>query len=323
MGTATLMTISAPTGKPAAPVLRVAVLLLLLGIVGCEEPAVEWTLGSVPEPVVFAAGVISSDDRDYGIAFTPDGAEAYFTRRSRRGPPQIYVTTFAEGGWTEPGLAPFATDRDEAPFITPDGSSLLFSSRRVVPGTWDRSENIWSMARTPAGAWSEPEILRGSVNQPRDETSDFTTGTELGPILLPDGSLLYSTRMDPEWGSDLYVALRNAEGAYVEARPLRVNSYGDESNPAMSPDGRYLVFQGYGSRDALGEQDLYISERTEYGWGYPRLLPEPINSTRSDGWPSFSPNGRHFFFASDRDRRGGYYDIYYVDVTAIELGVHP
>ena len=317
-----LMPISTLTCKPAASTRTVAVVFMLFGILGCEEPVVEWALGSVPVPVVFAPGVISSDDRDYGIAFTPDGAEAYFTRRSRRGPPQIYMTTFEEGGWTEPRLAPFATDRDEAPFITPDGNSLLFSSRRAAPGTWDRSENIWSMVRTPAGAWSEPELLPGSVNQPRDKTNDFTTGTELGPILLPDGSLLYSTQMDPDWGSDLYVAHRNAEGAYIEARPLRVNSYGDESNPAMSPDGRHLVFQGYGSGDARGERDLYISERTEYGWGYPRLLPEPINSTRSDGWPSFSPNGRHFFFASDRDRRGGYYDIYYVDVAAIGLGVY-
>ena len=297
--------------------------LLLFGAVGCEKPAAEWTLESVPVPAVFAPGVISSDDRDYGIAFTPDGAEAYFTRRSPRGSPKIYVTYLAGGSWTEPVLAPFAGVRDESPFLTPDGKSLLFSSRRVAPATGDRSDNIWSMARTPAGAWSEPELLSGSVNQPLGETVGVTTGSELGPILLPGGSLLYSTRMDSEWGSDLYVARRNTEGAYMEARPLRVNSYGDESNPTMSPDGHYLVFQGYGSGDALGEQDLYLTERTEYGWGHPRLLPEPINSARNDGWPSFSPNGRHFFFASDRNRRRGDYDIYYVDVEALELRVPP
>jgi Tol biopolymer transport system component len=316
LATPTVMTTSTFPRTPRARAL-LAALPLWLGIASCEDPPVEWSMESVPEPAVFGAGVISSPDRDYGIAFTPDGSEAYFTRRSRRGPPQIYVTTFGDGRWTEPEVAPFATDRDEAPFITPDGSTMLFSSRRVAPGTWDRSENIWSMTRLAAGAWSEPELLPGEVNQPRNEIEEFTTGTELGPILLSDGSLMYWTRVDPDWGSDLYVAERDAEGTYVDPRPLRVNSYGDESNPAMSPDGRYLVFQGYGSSDALGEQDLYISERTEYGWGEPRLLPEPFNSTRSDGWPSFSPNGRHFFFASDRDRRGGYYDIYYVDVAAL------
>ena len=64
-----------------------------------------------------------------------------------------------------------------------------------------------------------------------------------------------------------------------------------------------------------------MSERTAYGWSDPWLLPEPINSERSDGYPSFSPDGRYFFFASDRDARGGVYSIYYVDVEALGLEI--
>src|SRR5690349_23742686 len=59
-----------------------------------------------------------------------------------------------------------------------------------------------------------------------------------------------------------------------------------------SPDGSFLVFQAFRDLDAIGEQDLYVSERTSYGWGTPRLLPEPINSDASDGYPSFSPEDR-------------------------------
>lgn len=292
--------------------------LTVVTISGCDGSDVVWSGDAVPEPTVFGDGVISTDAREYGIAFTPDGREAYFTRRDRRGPPSIFVARFVEGAWTEPEPAPFSTDRDEAPFITADGSRLLFSSRRPAQGSWDRSENIWVMERETSG-WGEPLPLSGTVNQPRSEIDDYAIGTELGPIVMPDGLLLYWTRVDAEWGSDLYVAEPDETGAYMNPRPLRINSYGDESNPAMSPDGRYLVFQGYRDAEGFGEQDLYVSERSEYGWSDPRLLPEPINSERSDGYPSFSPDGRYFFFASDRNARGGYYDIYYVDYAALGL----
>lgn len=288
-------------------------------LAACDPPQAAWTNGTVTEPTVFAPDVISSDQREYGITFTPDGSEAYFTRRSRRAPPQILVSRFVGNSWTEPTIASFSTDRDEAPFITRDGTRLLFSSRRPARGSRDQSENIWTTERT-AGEWADPIPLAGVVNQPRSETDDFATGTELGPIVAHNGSLLYWTRVDPDWGSDLYVADVGPDGSYVNPRPLRINSPGDETNPAMSPDGQYLIFQGYGNAKGFGQQDLYVSVRTDYGWNDPQLLPEPINSASNDGYPSFSPDGRYFFFASDRGARQGYYDIYYVGTAALQLG---
>jgi Tol biopolymer transport system component len=44
-----------------------------------------------------------------------------------------------------------------------------------------------------------------------------------------------------------------------------------------------------------------------------------VNSDESDTHPRFSPDGRLFFFASDRGRR--YSDIYYVDIDALRLDV--
>ena len=270
----------------------------------------------VPEPTVFAPGVVSTGLRESGISFSPDGREAYFTRRARRGAALIFVSRYGESGWEEAELAPFAEEGDEAPFVTADGDALYFSSRRPIPGYWDRSENIWVVRRAGDG-WAEPEPLSGTVNQPRNELEEFATGTELGAHLLPSGELMYWTRVSPDWGSDIYIADPDAEGGFVDARPLRINSVGDESYAALSPDGRFLVFQGYRSADGFGGDDLYVSERTDFGWGQPRLLPEPINSSGYDGHPSFSPNGRLFFFASDRTDR--FRDIYYVDVGALGI----
>ena len=306
--------------RPIVVVVSVAVLAVALS--GCEAPPPSWMSEAAPTPTMFAPESVSTDAREYGITFSPDGREAYFTRRSRRGPPRIYLSRFENGGWTRAEPAPFSVDGDESPFMSRDGTLLLFASRRPTPDVWDRSENLWMVERGVDG-WLEPTPLAGEVNRPWEEEDDFTRGSELGPILLDDGTLLYWSRMDPEWGDDLYVASRDEAGAWVEPRPLLINSYGQESNPAMSPDGRYLIFQGYRDAAAPGDQDLYVSERTDYGWTTPRPLPEPVNSSDSEGYPSFSPDGRFFFFASDRADPRGYYDIYYVGVEALGLGAEP
>lgn len=300
---------------------RVVTLTLTLACVvtgACGPAPAEWMDDTVTSPTLFAPGVVSSELRDYGITFTPDGREAYFTRRGRRGPSDILVSRYVEGAWTEPETAPFATGDDEAPFVTADGSRLLFASTRPVNGAWDRSENLWMVERVDDG-WGEPTPLPGAVNRPWSEIDDFDVGTESGPHLVGDDVLLYWTEASVEWGSDLYVAERGEDGDWIDPRPLRINSYGEESHPALSPDGRHLVFQAYRDANGHGDQDLYVSTRTEYGWSDPRPLPEPINSPDADGYPAFSPNGRHFLFASDRADRGGWYDIYWVDVEALGL----
>jgi Tol biopolymer transport system component len=295
---------------------RSSLIVTLSILSGCGPTGSGWEGGAARTPRVFAPGVISTPAREYGITFTPDGREAYFTRRARRGSSLIYVSRFVEGSWTEAEPASFSVERDQTPFVTADGARLFFSSHRPNTRSFDRSEDIWVSNRTEDG-WATPLPIDGLVNQPRSEIGDFTTGTEVGPVLLLGGSLLYSTRADPDWGSDLYVADPDGNGAYIDPRPLRINSYGDESSPTMSPDGRHLIFQAYRGANAFGEQDLYASERTEHGWSEPWLLPEPVNSVRNDGYPSFSPDGRLFFFSSDRGE--GFYDIYVVEVEALEL----
>jgi len=138
-------------------------------------------------------------------------------------------------------------------------------------------------------------------------------------VLLDDGTLLYWTNQDPEWGNDLYVA-DEEDGAFVNPRRLLLNSVLTETNPALSPDGRFLLFQA--NRDGSGVEGgdgLYVSARTDYGWSPPRPLPEPINSPSNEGYPSFSPDGRFFFFASDRRARSGSWSIYYVETAALGL----
>jgi Tol biopolymer transport system component len=302
---------------------RSTLLIPLLALAVCQPDDRLFGTEDVTEPTLFASGVISTGAREYGITFSPDGQEAYFTRSGggRRARPQIFVSRVVKGAWSEPEPASFSAGWEESPFITADGSRLLFSARRDVPG-WGPApgnNNIWVVERM-GDDWSEPQPLAGEVNRPRLDQGRSAPGrNESGAILLADGTLLYSTQEELERAGDIYVADQE-DGRFVNARPLLLNSPGDEGSPAMSPDGRFLVFHGFRDVYAWGD-DLFISERTGYGWSDPQPLPEPINSPAEEGYASFSPDGRFLFFASDRGPGG--MSIYYVGVEALGLGDEP
>ena len=291
-------------------------------LAACEPPPPQpFGTEPVPEPVPFAPERVSFGTSEYGITFSPDGTEAYYTRQGggRWGRPQIMVSRFLNGGWTKGEPAPFSTGWEESPFLTRDGARLYYSSRRDVPGQElaRGNNNLWVVERSVEGVWGTPAPLPGDVNRAREDDDDAPARSESGPVLLRSGELLYATTEDDEWGLDIYVA-EQVDGVFVNPHPLRLNTTGSESSPAMSPDGRLLVFQSFRDLDAIGEQDLYVSELVGLRWSTPRLLPEPINSEASDGYPSFSPDGRYFFFASDRRAPDSSWSIYYVDASALE-----
>jgi hypothetical protein len=301
---------------------RQSVACVLLVLAACTEPPSPFGTTPVPEPIPFAPERNAVGSSEYGITFSPDATEAYYARQGggRRGRPEILVSRFVNGAWTRGTPAPFSTGWEETPFLTRDGTRMLFSSRRDVPGQElaRGNNNLWVVERLPDGVWGSPRPLEGDVNQAREDDDDAPARSESGPVLLPGGQLLYSTTEDDEWGLDLYVA-EPVDGAFVDPRPLNLNTTGAETNPAVSPDGTYLVFQAFRDLDAVGEQDLYVSERIGSRWSTPRLLPEPINSDASDGYPSFSPDGRYFFFASDRRAPTSSWSIYYVETSALGL----
>ena len=92
-----------------------------------EKKEVAYSSTPVTSGVLFAPGIISTEDNEeFHICFSPDGESAYFSRRIGEDPQKIYQTNFENGNWTAPVLAPFSTDRDETPYITPDGQYFYF-----------------------------------------------------------------------------------------------------------------------------------------------------------------------------------------------------
>lgn len=244
-------------------------------------------------PALFGKDLISTPLEEYRITFSPDGRSLYFARSRAFFPvgraASIMVSHWDDGTWSSPAIAPFSGRwADLDPFITPDGQRIYFASIRPVGGIPRKDADLWYVERAGEG-WSEPIHLGDEVNSPHDE---------LYPSIGPDGRLYFgSDRPGGRGGWDIWEATPRADGTYSAARNLsNVNSPSWDFNPAISPDGRYLVFTSIGRTENVGLGDLYASWANGPGWSVAVHLNGWVNSPSDDYHPSFSPDGRILYF---------------------------
>lgn len=291
----------------------------------------------MPDPTIFAEGVVSTGDFESHPAFTPDGKTLYFLKSS----PTfnfwtIMVTHFKNNRWTTPEVLSISGQyRDADPFITSDGSKFFFISDRPnndPDRTQEkRSLDIWMMEKTATG-WSAPRNLGASVN---------SSGDEWYPTVAADGTLYFgSDRAGGKGRTDLYRS-RLVDGKYNTPENLgeSINSQFDEYEPYIAPDQSYLIFMA-ARPDGLGGSDLYISYQRNGSWTKAVNLGDKINSKGSEYSPTVSPDGKYFFWSSTRSLvpasqpkrltysefvtklRGpgnGLGDIYQIDLSALNI----
>src|SRR5262249_8345068 len=70
--------------------------------------------------------------------------------------------------------------------------------------------------------------------------------------------------------------------------------------PFIAPDGSFLIFSARGRDDSRGAYDLYVSYQCPQGWTSPQPLGAGVNSAGWDFGPRLSPDGRWFYFTSNR-----------------------
>ncbi len=84
------------------------------------------------------------------------------------------------------------------------------------------------------------------------------------------------------------------------------NAEGDAYEPAVTADGRTMVFtRGRAARNA----DLFVCRREDEAWSEAEPLAE-VNSEHDELGPAISPDGQYLFFYSDRPGGQGGYDIW-------------
>lgn len=260
-------------------------------------------------PRVIGAGVLSTAEIESGAAFLPDGTLLVARRGGVwGGPPEparlVGYRPLADGGYVEAGVLfpglPSATD----PFVSPDGSRLVFVAPAAGDGRTDR--DLWVADRW-AGGWGAPRPLPEPVNSPHEE---------MGPSLDAAGVLYFSSTRPGGGGGgggDLWRA-RPAAGGYLPPEPLGppVSSAGGEWNALVSPAGDFLILEASGRPENVSPPgDLYLSWASGDGWTEPVPLAE-LNTAGSELNARLSPDGRWLLFASSRAGGPGEVDLYAV-----------
>jgi hypothetical protein len=114
-------------------------IFLLVSYVGCQiienlNLTVFSDQNPMDTPLVFGKGIISTENKEFAITFSPEMDELYFTRRKPEEKNKIYTLIFVDEKWSEPELTIFPTDKgwDFEPHINPKGDRLYFGSTRPL-----------------------------------------------------------------------------------------------------------------------------------------------------------------------------------------------
>jgi Tol biopolymer transport system component len=250
---------------------------------------------------VFAPGLVSlAGHFDFGITFSPDGRDIYFTQRKEGGRNTVMVTRAEQDGWTAPAVAAFATGfPSDEPHITPDGRRLFFGSRRPGPGGSAPEGGLWVVSRTPDGGWSEPAYHGAGMyvssarngNLYMTDITAVTGGADGAAIVYPWTGSQYGTPKKLGGGVNMPVV---ADHSFI------------------APDESYILFDSSRPGGQGGEGDLYVAFRKADGsWSDAANLGDAVNTPGTNICPSVSPDGRYIFYTRSRD-------IYWVSASILE-----
>jgi len=266
--------------------------------------ALRYAIWDAPEPM---PGAINSDEAERAPAVSPDGRSVVFVVGEQGLGTDLWIADLDASGaaFDARPLAALNTASDElAPAFTSDGALLFASNRAGGRGGLD----LW-WAPGADGLFGAARPLGREVNTAADETDPAPTpGT--GEIVFASNRRADDARPSRRRDYDLYVALPDTlapEAPWVVDALDEVNTPFDERDPALTLDGRALLFASdRGSSAADGDFDLYRSTRApldrsatpeaERRW----LDPEPlvgVNSAADEREPRPTADGFALLFA--------------------------
>jgi Tol biopolymer transport system component len=146
------------------------------------------------------------------------------------------------------------------------------------------------------------------------------------PMVSADGkTLIFTSRRpgktsaldkegDGRYFEDIYVShwdtIKKNWGD-AELIPGSINTEGHDACTSISPDGKNIYIY---KNDIEGESrggDIYVSRLSSSGkWGAAKSMGKPINTTYFEGGGCIAPDGKTFYFISERPGGFGHADIY-------------
>ncbi|HSZ26341.1 MAG TPA: OmpA family protein, partial [Cytophagaceae bacterium] len=191
------------------------------------------------------------------------------------------------------------------PCISGNGRTLIFEQLY-----FNESKPQVLISYQKSGVWTRPEVLPGA-------NTDIPTIANGGFFLNQNGNvvLFHSARYGGVGNNDIWMIEKTIIGTWSAPKNLGkpINSPLQETDPSLSPDGKYLYF----TRLTTGKTPdgnpcgkIFVAERAgKDSWKTPVELPAPINLGCECAGRLLSDN-KTFLFASMRTGGMGGYDLY-------------
>ena len=266
-------------------------------------------MAEAPIPQIFAGGVVCTG-HEFGLTFTPDMKEGYFTRTfPDKKINHILRTEFKDGRWQTAITTSFSDDRwsDLDPSLSPNGKRLFFISTRPATSqdVGPKDMDIWYVDR-----------VRNDWGQPRRLDNVNSSAKEGSPAVSREGTLCFFSDRDREANSNSIFCSELREGKYNEPVKLgpEINSEFSDTSPFLSADGNTLLF--YSTRPGgYGKADLYVSFKRNHRWLPANNLGSIVNTSEWEYNPVISPDGKTLYFGRNRN-------IYWLPVSALRIAGH-
>ncbi|NTW33685.1 MAG: hypothetical protein HGB12_13875 [Bacteroidetes bacterium] len=279
----------------------------------------------VPFNPVYVKGISTSLD-EYLPVITSDNEMAFFVRKYKAPPSKgalyktedkylekfMYSVRDANGDFDEGKEMeyPFNTAENQgAATITIDNKTIYF-----VLCEWLKDNSYFNcdicMTELKNERWSDVKNLGPKVNGNKTWESQ--------PSISNDGKTLYfiSDRKGGYGGYDIYKTTKDSLGEWMlpENMGPYINTSGNEKSPFIHTDDQTLYFSSTGL-PGLGGYDIFMSKRGANGkFGLPRNLGYPINTQSDDVGFFASTDGHYGYFASNKYKGPGGWDIYFFDL---------
>jgi hypothetical protein len=209
------------------------------------------------------------------------------------------------------------TANEQAPALSSDGLSLYFCSNRPPSA----GNDLWASRRaSETDPWGEPANLGPGVN---------SAAGDCGPSLSVDRLLLFFTSNRAGGPNDIYMASRTdptddlSWGAPVRLGPdvntaafefspfLTKFACGDDDEDDAAEQGDCVAELYFERGPSNGATDIYVVWIDAQGGTLGPAVPVPeVNTSDADGRPTVRFDGKEMLLHSNRDGRGGNFDVF-------------
>lgn len=239
------------------------------------------------------------------------GLDIYVARRARIGD--------AWGPLQNLGPKINSSANDYCPFVTPDGSRLLFLSNR--PGGQGLGDFYIAFRQNIADdlAWDNVQPI-GELNTASDEFGP--SGFE-DPVTGELTIFFNSDRPGGSGGPDIYTSRVGPDGKFSPPQVVsELSSASGDTWPVVSADGLEILFIS-NRPGTIGGNDIWISSRgsTSDVWSTPVNLGPTVNTASVEGRAWFYGGGTRIVFFSNRAGGIGGQDLY--ETTRTRANVVP